>query len=101
MKNLYSEFLSIIFFSLVTIALFFPNQSALAQERLCQPGTGTDTVACVPCTPGPYNICVQETGIIFNEEGEIDRTGYIAIVSIMLGGVALALNALIIRRKIK
>jgi hypothetical protein len=101
MKNLYSKFLSIVFFSVVAVTLFFPKQSVLAQVRLCQPGTGTDTVACVPCTPGPYNICVQETGIIFNDEGEIDRMGYIIITLIMLGGVAFALNGLIIKDKMK
>lgn len=94
----------VIFLTVVGIMSLFimPVQSTYATDvKWCMSGTGTDEVPCQPCVPGPYKICVPDTGLIeFIQTGDVSELGPVDIAGIsLLGlGVLLLINNRLIKK---
>lgn len=90
---------------IVVLVSFFilPTQNVFAAEEVkwCASGTGTDAVPCQPCVPGPYKICVPDTGLIeFIQTGDVSELGPVDIAGVsLLGlGVLLLINSRLIKK---
>lgn len=90
-------------FILVFASLFtLPVMTLQAEDvKWCVAGTGTDAVPCQPCVPGPYKICVPDTGLIeFIQTGDVSELGPVEIAGAgLLGiGVLLFINSKLIKK---
>jgi hypothetical protein len=83
MKKIRVLFIMITF---ITVS-FLSSLQVNAQARLCVPGTGGNgQPACQPCNPGPYNICVPETGIIETISEDLNPVHFL-VGSLMLASI--------------
>lgn len=83
------------------IGIFFSNINIQAQNvTWCLPGTGTDAVPCQPCIPGPYNICVPDTGIFDSFFENTENTSNIEIfaIGLLILGFILVINYFLIKK---
>jgi hypothetical protein len=64
----------------------------------CVPGTeGTN---CIPCIPGPYNICVPQTDITIGNT-TIDESVLVLILGAYGVGIALLINGSMLQQRLK
>lgn len=100
---LYYNPLMRILIAIITILFSIPFFSLTIQAEdviWCLPGTGTDAVACQPCIPGPYNICVPDTGIfdfIFSPAHDTSAASNLALILVILSTILIA-NYFLIRK---
>jgi hypothetical protein len=89
--------ITLVTISVLALSAVLPT-SVSAQATSCVPGTGVNGVACVPCYPGPYNICAPNTGIIFTDES-INEGAVLFSVAVVLVGIAFILNGKNLKNK--
>ncbi len=68
----------------------------VAAEQLCIPGT--ETSGCIPCTPGPYNICVPDTDIIIGD-AVINNEMLLIILGVYTLGAFFIVNGALLSKK--
>lgn len=88
---------SLITIGVLTLSVIFPV-NVNAQAASCVPGTGVNGVACVPCYPGPYNICAPNTGIIFGNES-INEGAILLSITLVLVGIIFIINGKNLKNK--
>jgi len=95
MKNI----ITIIAITIFSFGLIIPFSSELidvnAQSTgiICEPGTGGKTGnACVPCNPGPYGICIPDTGIIFTENETVNTAVISGAFMVFAAGIIFIVN---------
>jgi hypothetical protein len=79
--------------AIVTAAIFTSGLVATTNKVAAADGCGNDSyfdnnaLACLPCPVGPYGVSVcPDTGIIFNDAGEIQVGNLVALTALFISG---------------